>query len=397
MSQLLSLIPKSMVKELALEHGADRYCKNFFAYDHLVTLLFNSYTQCDSLRALIIGIQVNQHRLLHWGLLHTPRRSTLADANARRPSEFFEALFHRLHRLHMGVLPDSLPKNKRMLERLFIMDSTTISLFTEAMHGAGGYGKDGRKKGGAKAHVLMRAQEDVPCFVHITEAKRNDKVIFPLLKLPPGSIIVLDKGYNSYAQYRTWGQDQVSYITRLNENSIIRMEADRALSDNQKKLGVLADQLVELSRLSNRKTTRLQARVVRFYDADKKREFSFLTNDFDHAPATIAALYKRRWQIELLFKRIKQNNPLRYFLGDSPNAIKIQIWSALIADLLVKVIKDRVEKSSKRRWAFSNISAIIRQHLGTYVHLIHFLREPEKALLKYRPPDTPDRQLQLNL
>ena len=136
MSQLLSLIPKSVVKELALEYGADRYCKNFFAYDHLVTLLFNSFTQCDSLRALISGIQVNQHRLLHWGLLHTP---------TRRPSEFFEALFHRLHRLHMGGLPDSLPKNKRMLERLFIMDSTTISLFTEAMHGAGGYGKNGRK------------------------------------------------------------------------------------------------------------------------------------------------------------------------------------------------------------------------------------------------------------
>ncbi len=388
MSQLLSLIPKSVVKELALEYGADRYCKNFFAYDHLVTLLFNSFTQCDSLRALISGIQVNQHRLLHWGLLHTP---------TRRPSEFFEALFHRLHRLHMGGLPDSLPKNKRMLERLFIMDSTTISLFTEAMHGAGGYGKNGRKKGGAKAHVLMRAQEDVPCFVHITEAKRNNKVIFPLLKLPPGSIIVLDKGYNSYAQYRTWGQDQVSYITRLNENSIIRIEADRALSDNQKKLGVLADQMVELSRLSNRKTIRLKARVVRFYDADNKRKFNFLTNDFVHAPATIAALYKRRWQIELLFRRIKQSNPLRYFLGDTPNAIKIQIWSALIADLLVKVIKDRVERGSKRRWAFSNISAIIRQHLGTYVHLIHFLREPDKALLKYRPPDTPNRQLQLNL
>lgn len=397
MSQLLSLIPKSLVAELAFEHGADRYCKNFFAYDHLVALLFNSYVQCDSLRALISGMQVNQHRLLHWGLLHTPRRSTLADANTRRPAEFFEALFHRLYRLHMGGLPDSLPRNKRMLDRLFIMDSTTVSLFTDAMHGAGGYGKDGRKKGGAKAHVLMRAQEDVPCFVHITEAKRNDKMFFTLLKLPPGSIIVFDKGYNSYAQFRTWTQQQVSYITRLNENATIRVEEERELSVNQVNLGVLADQMVELSRLSNSRTTRLTARVVRFFDAEKKREFTFLTNDMVHAPATIAALYKRRWQIELLFKRIKQNNPLRYFLGDSPNAIKTQIWCALIADLLVKVVKERVERTSNRRWAFSNISAIIRQHLGTYVNLLQFLREPDKALLNYRPPDIPDPQLKLSL
>lgn len=397
MSQLLSLIPRSLVLELASEHQADRYCKKFRAYDHMVTMLYNAYGQCDSLRSLISGMQVNQHRLLHLGLLNTPCRSTLSDANSRRPAEFFQGLFHRLHALHFGSLPDSLKRNKRMLDRLFIMDSTTISLFTDAMHGAGDYRRNGRKKGGAKAHVLMRAQEDVPCFVHITEGRVNDKDLLRHAALPSGSIIVLDKGYNSYQHYQHWSDQQVTFITRLNENATVRLEREREISENQKKLGVRADQEVELGRVSNKGTTRLKARLVRFHDAEKERDFTFLTNDLTHAPATIAALYKRRWQIELLFKRLKQGYPLHAFLGESPNAIKIQIWCALIADLLVKVIKDRVERTASRRWAFSNITSIIRQHLGTYVSLDRFLSDPDKALLRYSPPTLPYTQLQLAL
>lgn len=397
MSQLLSLIPRSLVAELATEHQADRYCKKFRAYDHMVTMLYNAYGQCDSLRGLISGMQVNQHRLLHLGLLNTPCRSTLSDANSRRPAEFFQALFHRLYELHFASLPDSLKKSRRMLDRLFIMDSTTISLFTDAMHGAGSYRKNGRKKGGAKAHVLIRAQEDVPCFVHITEARVNDKELLRLVALPPGSIIVLDRGYNSYHHYQHWSDHQVIFITRLNEKATVRLERERELSENLKRLGVRADQEVELGRLSNKGTTRLKARLIRFHDAEKNRDFIFLTNDLTHAPATIAGLYKRRWQIELLFKRLKQGYPLHAFLGESPNAIKIQIWCALIADLLVKVIKDRVERTSSRRWAFSNLVSIIRQHLGTYVSLDRFLSNPDYALLRYFPPRLPHPQLQLAL
>lgn len=393
-SQLLSLIPKTLVAELVVDHGADRYCKKLYAYDHLVTMLYNAYGQCDSLRGLISGMQLSHHRLLHLGLLNTPCRSTLSDANKRRPEEFFGALFHRLHTLHMGGLPDSLPKNKRMLERLFIMDASTISLFTDAMHGVGRYAKTGRKKGGAKAHVLMRAQDDVPCFVRITEGKVSDAQMLRYVALPPGSIIVLDKGYNNYAHYQSWSEQDVTFITRMKENAVVRIEHERDLSANQKKLGVMADQEVVLANTSN-KTTPLKARLVTFHDAEKDRNFIFLTNDFQHAPATIAALYKRRWQIELLFKRLKQGYPLRAFLGESPNAIKIQIWCALIADLLVKVIKDKVERTTSRRWAFSNITTIIRQHMNTYVDLIRFLSDPDKALLHYRPP--PPRETQLEI
>jgi transposase len=282
-----------------------------------------------------------------------------------------------------------------MLERLFIMDSTTISLFTDAMHGVGCRSKTGRKKGGAKAHVLMRAQDDVPCFVRITEGKVSDAQMLKHTVLPPGSIIVLDKGFNNYAHYQGWTRNEVTFITRMKENAVARSSHNRGVSENQRKLGVLTDCDVVLASPGNRGTTPLEARAITFHDREKNRNFVFLTNDRSHAPATIAALYKRRWQIELLFKRLKQGYPLRAFLGESPNAIKIQIWCALIADLLVKVVKDKVERATSRRWAFSNITSIIRQHLGTYVTLIGFLSNPEEALLHYRPP--PENPIQFEL
>lgn len=393
MNQLLALIPKSLVNELAEKHSANRYCKHFFSYDHLVSMLYAAYSQCQSLRELTSGMQVNQHRLLHMGLLRSPRKSTLADANKRRPAEFFAGLFHRLHGLYMGGSPDS--RRKDLWNRLYVLDSTTISPFSDVMQGVGRRPMTGRRKGGAKAHVLMRATDDVPCFVHITEARVNDKKIFPLLNLVKGSIVALDKGFNSYAQYQSWTDQGVFYVTRLGDNAVYRVIEERSVSAAQEQRGVCADRLVELGNLSNTETTPHTARLVHYYDAERNKYLTFLTNDLTHAPATIAAIYKRRWQIELLFKRIKHNYPLHYFLGDSPNAVKIQIWCALIADLLLKVVKDRVERSSDKRWAFANLAGIVRLHLATYVDLFAFLRNPEKALLHYKPPDSPSTQLQL--
>ena len=209
--------------------------------------------------------------------------------------------------------------------------------------------------------------------------------------------MALDKGFNDYDRYDRWGQEQVIHVTRLNTNAVHRVLEERVVSDPRSARGVCADRVVELGRLSNKDTTRLKARPIYFHDATKNELFTFLTNDFTHAPTTIAAIYKRRWQIELLFKRIKHNYPLRYFLGDPPNAVQIQIrpkaGCALIADLLLKVVKDRVERTSQRRWSFANLAGIVRLHSATYVDLFAFLKNPDKALLRYRPPDLSVHQL----
>ena len=395
-TQLLSLIPRSLVQRLCREYNCDRYCKKFTTYDHLVSMLFSSFHHCSSLRELITGLQANVHRLKHMGLKYTPRRSTLADANGRRTADFFGTLFHKLYQHHYGVLPDSL-KNKSIRDRLFIIDSTTISLFSSVMAGMGCYGNNGKKKGGAKAHMLIRAKDQLPCFVHLSDAKENDKAFLPKLTLPKGSIVVMDRGYNSYKPLIKWTKQKVMWVTRLHPSSVWSLQQSLTVTENQRQQGVLQDAIIALG---NPRTAHLNpvqsARLIRFLDNDTNKEFSFISNNLTISALTIARIYRQRWDIELLFKRIKSNFNLQDFLGDNENAIKIQLWCGLIADLLIKVVKDKVDKNRKRKWSFSNLASLIRQHLTTYINLFAFLTYPERAMLQYCK-NPPVHQLQLYL
>lgn len=382
-NQLLSYIPSAKVDQLTLTHNSNRYCKKFKTYDHLVTMLFCCFHRCTSLRELITGIQVNAHRLTHLGMVHTPRRSTLADANERRSADFFEDLYHELFRHHFGVLPDSLPAGK-LSDKLFIVDSTTITLFSEIFKACGNANGNGKKKGGVKAHVLIRAKDNVPCFVNITSASTNDKTVMPRLELPKGSILVMDKGYNSYLPMAEWTEKGVSWVTRLNKRARWECVEEKSVSEKMAANGVRSDKIILLGTPGKAHKVPLQpARLVTYYDKETGKEFEFLTNNTELNALTIAGIYKRRWQIEILFKRIKQNFQLSNFLGDNQNAIKIQLWCTLIADLLVKIVKDKADKLKENKWSFANVAGLIRQHLGTYIDLINFLVNPEKAIIGY--------------
>lgn len=383
-NQILSLIPRSAIGQLSRKHRADRYCKKFRSYDHLVTMLYCSLHKCNSLREVITGMQASASRLLHLGLLTTPRRSTLSDANERRSADFFQDLYHDIYHRHYGHLPDSL-KGKQFLDKLFIIDSSIVSVFSTLMQSTGSFGLNGRKKGGIKAHVLMRAKDNLPCFVRLSHGKQNDNKFLPVVHLPKGSIAVMDKGYRNYQQLIQWTDKQISWVTRLNERAVYRIRESRPVTETQHRQGVQKDYRIELG---NPQTAFInpiqQARLIIFYDALSKRQFRFLTNNFTYSPATIADIYKKRWQIELLFKRVKQNFQLHYFLGDNENAIRIQLWCALIADLLLKIIKDKADK--KRKWSMANLASLIRLHLGTYINLHAFLANPDKVLLHYNDP-----------
>lgn len=384
LNQLLSLIPRNMVLQLSRVYKSDRYCKKFKLYDHLVTMLFSAFNQCTSLRELTTGMQASSVRLAHLGLQSTPRRSTLAEANRRRDPQVFADLYKSLHHLYYGRLPDSLHK-KKLLDKLFIVDSSLVSLFSNVLQSTGNYGLNGKKKGGIKAHTLLRAKDDLPCFIRLSEGKQSDTSIMSQIALPKGSIIVMDKAYRNYQQYATWSAQEVSWVTRLHGRAVYRIVSEREVSEAQKAQGVQHDYQIHLG---NPKTTYLHAlqdaRLVEFYDKETQRMFSFITNNFRYSAATIANIYKQRWQIELFFKRIKQHFQLHYFLGDNENAIHIQLWCALIADLLLKVIKDKVNR--KRKWSMSNLSGLVRLHLGTYINLMAFLANPEKALIGYEDP-----------
>jgi transposase len=232
-----------------------------------------------------------------------------------------------------------------VIKKLFIVDSTVISLFKDILKVAGRPRKDGKSKGGIKAHVIIHAAELMPCLLRFTEGSRHDHTFLKHLNLPEGSYLVMDKGYTDYYQYAQWTERGIFFITRMKNNAKFEslQEVDLPQDKDQE---ILKDETITVHY-----TLELEA-------------------------STIAAIYKYRWQIELLFKKLKQNFPLKYFLGDNQNAIEIQIWCALISLLLMEVIR----KQLKRNWAFSNMVAITRFHLTSYVHLTNFLNNPDKEL-----------------
>ena len=392
-SQIIKLIPRWIIDQAVIDFNSDRYVKKFKTYDHLVSMLYCCFSKCNSIREVIIGLEVGNNKLQHLGLTHTPRRSTLSDANRRRTEKVFEFIFHKLVSHYFPHLSDS-SKAKSIEDKLFLMDSTTITLFSEVMKGAGSYKNNGRKKGGVKAHVLSKAKEDAPVFVRITEGKEHDLIFMSDIRLPKGSFLVFDKAYTNSRILHKWDEQEISWVTRINKRSKIMFLSKLDLSEDDENNGIFNDQMIKVGRRSNKSTKEMILRLVSMYDFEKGRVFHFLTNNFDLSASEIAELYKRRWQIELMFKRWKSNSPLKSFLGDNPNAIKIQLWCSIICDLLVQVIRIKL-RNLKSRWSFSNLSGLIRQHLFTYTKLFEMLKRPERLLLQSQENRMKTKQLEL--
>ncbi len=375
-NQLLNFIPRGAINTVAREMLADRYCKSFKTYDHLVAMLYSIFHHCNSLREVTTGLLAWDHRIQHLGLNSHPRRSTLADANQRRSPEVFERIYHSILSRYRHLLPDSRKASKK--DNLYIFDSTSITLFQEILKGPGMSKTDGRRKGGIKVHTLLKAGWDVPVMIRYSAAAAADVKFLKTVNLPKGSVVVFDKGYRDYATYNNFTSTGVTWITRFTKNSSCRIKKRQKVSEADRASGVSSDHIVELGFNYGKKGQKVAARMIGYRDAVSKKHFQFITNDQQLSPLSIADYYRHRWQIETFFKRIKQNYPVAYFLGDSPNAIKIQIWCALIADLLLKIVK----RGTKSSLSYSNINGLIRLHLMTYMDLKSFLRSPEKSLLK---------------
>jgi transposase len=252
------------------------------------------------------------------------------------------------------------------------MDSTTISLFKDILKGVGRNPKEGKKKGGIKAHTIIKASENVPCLVRYSEAARHDHMFLEeVFNLGAGSIITFDKGYVDYAQYEAFTKSSIWYVTRLKDNALYEARKEFDIPDNADS-GVLKDEEIILC-YGDKKEQVHRSRRIGYWDSENERLFEFITNNFELSAEKVALIYKKRWQIELLFKQLKQNFPLKYFLGDNENAIEIQIWTAMLANLLITLVRSQV----KRSWAFSNLVSVIRQQLMNYINIYCFLEDPE--------------------
>jgi len=370
-NQLLKFIDKKEVKKIAKHHEAERYVKKFTTYHHVVVMLFATIEGCTSIRETIVGLLANAHKLAHLGLSYLVRRSTLSEANQRRSSKVFGDLYMSIYNKYSKLLSDSRLSDTD-IKRLYIMDSTTISLFKAILRGVGRNPKEGKKKGGIKAHAIIKASENVPCLIRYSEAVRHDHLFLnEVNKLTPGSIITFDKGYVDYKRYEEFTQNGIWYVTRLKDNALYEAREEYDIPDDADS-GVLKDEEIILTYGENKKQEH-RARRVAYWDTENERLFEFITNNFELPAEKIALIYKKRWQIEMLFKQLKQNFPLKYFLGDNENAIEIQIWVAMLANLLITLVRSRV----KRSWAFSNLVSLIRQQLMSYIDIYRFLEDPE--------------------
>ena len=371
-TQLLNLLDKSKISKASKALGADKYVKRFTSHKHIVVMLFVAFEGYNSIRETVLGLLSNAHRLGHLGLDYVVRRSTLSEANARRTPDLFARVYFDTYRRYSGSLADS-SLSKQDIKRLYIMDSTTITLFKNILKGVGRNPENGKKKGGIKAHTIIRSEDNQPCFIRYTEAAKHDHLLLKEVNLPEDSILCFDKGYVDYAQYEVFTRKRIWYVTRLKDNALYQAREEFDIPDDADS-GILKDEQIELSYGKNKSEKHLSRRIA-YWDSTNGRLFEFITNNMELAAEVIAQIYKKRWQIELLFKQLKQNFPLKYFLGDNENAIIIQIWSVMLANLLLMILKSQV----KRKWAFSNMVSVIRQHLMSYIDARSFFENPEKA------------------
>jgi len=365
-NQLLQHFPSLEFAALVRKHRAERAAKGFSCRTQLVAMLFCQLAHADSLREICNGLACCLGKLVHLGIDGAPNKSTLAYANKHRPAALYEELFYTA----LGRFRDEkglgMRKQRfRFKNKLLSLDSTTISLCLEMFPWA----KFRRAKGGVKAHVLLDHDDYLPRYVLITEARRSDVKMAAAFPLNPGSIVVMDRGYNDYVLFGKWTDEGIYFVTRLKDHAAYEVLEEGPLPANR---DIRADQLIRFTGEKAQKDCPCLLRRVVVWDAIHEREIVLLANQMEFGPTTIAAIYKDRWEIELFFKTLKQNLKVKTFVGTSQNALRIQIWTALIALLLLKWL----HHVSQAKWSLSNLASMLRMNLFTYRDLSAWLDNP---------------------
>lgn len=375
--QLIKSLDREKIVAMSRKSGGERYVKSFDGYVHLLTMLFAVIMRFDSLREIEAAMTAEVRKLHHLGIDKVPKRSTLSDANARRSEKFFEEVYRELYETNKSKLSSDSRRNgtESWIKDLRIIDSTTISLFSNVIFkGVGRHPKTGKKKGGIKVHSVIHANEGVPCDVKFTSAATNDSFMLAPSYYNRDEIVALDRAYINYEKFEELTDRGVVYVTKMKKNLKYEVLLDFMEMTPDGKMEYREQVVVFRKGAINH-----IARLITYVDIKKGKQpklVTLLTNDFDMRPETIVAIYRRRWQIESLFKQIKQNFPLRYFYGESANAIKIQIWVTLIANLLLSLL----QSSLSRPWSFSGLATMVRIVMMYYLNLETFFNQPDADL-----------------
>jgi len=366
-SQLLAFFDRNKFRNLVMKHKTEKYSKGFKSWDHFVSMLFCQVAQAKSLREISGGLACCNGKLRHLGVGSAPNKSTLSYANTKRSWKLFQDLFYDTFDFCRKASPG---RHKfRFKNKLLSLDSSTISLCLNLFPWA----EFRRKKGAVKLHLLLDHDGYLPSYAYISNGKRHESTYARKFPLATGSIITMDRGYTDYKLYSYWTAKDIYFVTRLKTNANYEVLEEREVPQNR---NILSDEIIKLTGYKARKECRFLLRRVVVWDAEKQREIILLTNHYEFGATTISAIYKDRWQIELFFKAIKQNLRIKTFVGTTENALNIQIWTALIAMLLIKFLALK----SKFEWSLSNLVAFLRWNLFTYKDLWGWINKPFETI-----------------
>jgi hypothetical protein len=364
-SQLLQFFPRLEFEQLVRKHRAERHARGFTCWGQFIAMLFCQLGQAHSLREICGGLAACEGKLRHLGLPDAPRRSTLAYANEHRPWQLFQSVFAQFyHRCASLVNP---PRRFRFRNRLLTLDATLIDLCASLFDWASYQ----RTKGAVKLHLLLDHQGFLPQFMVITPGQTHEIQVARRLRFAPGTILVFDRGYADYRWFESLTQQGVFFVTRLRHDAHYGVLEERPLPQRGH---ILSDQIIRLGSPHYRQRSSLRRIVVEVPEWD--HPLVLLTNHQGLGSTTVARIYQERWQVEVFFRTLKQNLRIKTFVGTSANALKIQIWAALIALLVLKYLQLRASYG----WSLSNLVALLRQQLFVYRDLLAWLNQP------FQPP-----------
>ena len=382
-AQMLDLFPRGEFEAAVREHKAERHARGFTSWGQFIAMMFCQLSNSKSLREICGGLAASEGKLRHLGVPEAPTRSTLAYANEHRPWELYQTVFHQL----LGkcqALAKGEKRKFRFKNKLMSLDASVIDLCAEVFDWA----KFKQTKGAVKLHLLLDHQGYLPSYAVITEGRTHEIRVAREMRFEPETVLVFDRGYTDYAWFRELTAKRVWFVTRMKDNADYGVLEERPLPAHPG--GVRRDEVIFLFKLEKEpdNPANCYMRRIEYWDEKQERLLVFLTNNLKLAAATVAAVYKDRWQIELLFKALKQSLRIKTFVGTSANALKTQIWTALIALLAIKYLQMRATFG----WSLSNLVALLRQQLFVYRDLWTWLNEPFQA-----PPPVASAQLSFEM
>ena len=383
-SQVLKLFSRGGFEKAVKQHKAERHARGFTSWGQFVSMLFCQVGRAHSLREICGGLACCEGQLKHLGVPVAPKRSTLAYANEHRPWELYQTVFEQtLSQCQELVRRQGGRKKFRFKNKLMSLDGSIIDLSVSMFDWA----KFRRTKGAIKLHLLLDHDGYLPSFAVVTEGKTSEIKVARTLRFAPGTLLAIDRGYIDYEWFRELTQEEVYFVTRMKEKAVYEVQEELQIPRNS---NVVRDQIICFPRLTRAGEEPVLFRRVEIWDAEKEEAIVFLSNLLAFGATTIAAIYKDRWEVELFFKALKQNLRVKTFVGTSENALQTQIWTALVAMLLIKYLQLR----STFGWSLSNLVALLRQQLFVHRNLWQWIDSP------FQPPPLLDlvvEQLPLGL